>query len=191
MAQVYDPVSGTYVDDGTGDTSGGSMIDLNNPDSYSVQDYGGGNLLYTDTSTGLSYDPSDLNTPLTASQVQSYGAAVNTSGAISPVGGGAPAQSSYHAPAPAPTANSASQGGLSTAGLSGMFTAIGSAFASVLNPPKTTTGGQPLVYDAVRGTYVPASAAGSSLTTLSSIPMWLVIGVVAVIVGIAFIEVKK
>ena len=189
MAQVYDPVSGTYVDDGTG--SGGSMIDLNNPDSYSVQDYGGGNLLYTDTSTGLSYDPSDLNTPLSASQVQSYGAAVNTSGAISPVSGGAPAQSSYHAPAPSPTANSASQGGLSTAGLSGMFTAIGSAFASVLNPPKTTTGGQPLVYDAVRGTYVPASAAGSSLTTLSSIPMWLVIGVVAVIVGIVFIKEEK
>lgn len=185
--QVYDPVSGTYIDDGTG----GAMIDLNNPDSYSVQDYGGGNLLYTDTSTGLSYDPNDLSTPLTASQVQSYGAAVNTSGAISAVGGQAPAQASFHAPSPSPTANSASQGGLSTAGLSGMFTAIGSAFASVLNPPKTTQGGQPLVFDAVRGTYIPASAAGTSVTNLTSIPMWLIIGVVAVVVGIVFIKGEK
>ena len=192
MTMQYDPVSGTYYDDGTTDTSsGGSMIDLNDPSTYSIQDYGGGNILYTDTSTGLSYDPSDLSTPLSATQVQSYGAAVNTSGAISSTAGQASTQSSYHAPSPAPTANSASQGGLSTAGLSGMFTAIGSAFASVLNPPKTTTTGGPLVYDAVRGTYVPASAAGQSVTSLSNIPMWLILGIVAVVVGIAFIKEEK
>jgi hypothetical protein len=64
--------------------------------------------------------------------------------------------------------------------MTGMFTAIGSAFASFINKPKTTPGGQPLVYDAVRGTYIPASAAGASVTNLTSIPMWLVLGLVAV-----------
>lgn len=182
-----------FYDDTTYSGGGSSMIDLNDPSTYSVQDFGGGNLLYQDTSTGLYYDPSDLSTPLDTSQVQQYGAAVGTSGATSVAGttGTQSSQSSFHAPASSPTVNSPSSGGISTSGLSGMFTAVGSAFASVINPPKTTTGGQPLVYDAVRGAYVPASAVGSSVTNLSSIPMWAVIGVVAVIVGIAFIKGEK
>lgn len=69
-------------------------------------------------------------------------------------------------------------------GLTGMFTAVGSAFASVINPPKTTKGGQPLVYDALRGTYIPAAAAGQSVTSLSSIPMWVVLGLVAIVIAI-------
>lgn len=185
-----------YFDDSSslvsGDASGGgsSMIDLNNPDSYTVQDFGGGNLLYQDRSSGLYYDPNDLSTPLSATDVASYGAATNTSGAISPVSGSAPSQSSLHAPATTPTANSPSSGGMNMSGLSGLFTAVGGAFASVINPPKTTQGGQPLVYDAVRGTYIPASAAGQSVTQLSSIPMWLVIGAVAIVVGIVFLKEK-
>lgn len=171
----------------------GGDINLNDPSTYTIQDFGGGNLLYTSTTSGLSYDPSDLTTPLSTAQVQQYGAAVNTSGAISPAGntGTQSSQSSYHAPATTPTVNSPSSGGLNASGMSGLFTAVGSAFASVINPPKTTQGGQPLVYDAVRGAYVPASAAGQSVTNLSSIPMWAVIGVVAVIVGIAFIKAEK
>lgn len=197
MASIYDPVSGTYVDDGSSyvDTSGGGsgMIDLNNPDSYTVQDFGGGNLLYRDVSTGLFYDPSDLTTPLSTSDVQQYGAVTSTSGAISDASstGTQSSQSGLHAPSPSPTVNSPSSGGVSTAGLSGMFTAIGSAFASVINPPKSTSGGQPLVYDAVRGAYVPATAVGASVSNISSIPMWLVIGVVAVVVGIVFIKEEK
>jgi hypothetical protein len=191
MASVYDPVSGQYVDDGSG--GGGSMIDLSNPDSYTVQDFGGGNLLYQETSTGLYYDPSDLTSPLSTTDVQQYGAATNTSGATSVAGttGTQSSQSSFHAPSPTPTVNSPSSGGVSTAGLSGMFTAIGSAFASVVNPPKSTTGGQPLVYDAIRGAYVPASSVGQSVSNLSSIPMWAVIGVVAIVVGIVFIKEVK
>lgn len=157
------------------------MIDLNNPDTYTVQDFGGGNMLYQDTSTGLSYDPSDLSTPLSTTDVQQYGAPVSTGGAIAPAAGAASSQSSYHAPAPAPTVNSPSQGGMSTSGLSGLFTAVGGAFASVINPPKTPVGGQPLVYNAALGTYVPASSVGASLTNVSSIPMWLMIGAVAVV----------
>lgn len=168
-------------------------IDLNNPDSYTVQDFGGGNLLYQDSSTGLYYDPNDLSNPLSTSDVQSYGAAANTSGATSVAGttGTQSSQSAYHAPAPAATVNAPSSGGISTAGMSGMFTAIGSAFASVINPPKATTGGQPLVYNAALGTYVPASATGAALTNASSIPMWLVIGVVVVIAGAVFFVEKK
>lgn len=189
MATYDDPLS-DYADLGTG---GSSVIDLNNPDSYTVQDFGGGNLLYQDTSTGLYYDPSDLTTPLSTTDVQQYGAPQGTSGAISVAGttGAQSSQSSFHSPSPTTTVNSPSSGGISTAGLSGMFTAIGSAFASVINPPKTTTGGQPLVYDAVRGAYVPANAVGSSVSNISSIPMWVVIGVVAVVVGIAFIKGEK
>lgn len=180
------------VDALSSNAGGGSgMIDLNNPDSYTVQDFGGGNILYTDRSTGLSYDPNDLSTPLSATDVASYGAAVNQPGAISPVSGGQSSQSSFHAPASTGTVNSPSSGGLNTAGLSGMFTAVGSAFATVLNPPKNTAGGQPLVYDAVRGTYIPATAAGQSVTNLTSIPMWLVIGAVVVVVGIVFLREKK
>jgi hypothetical protein len=169
------------------------VIDLSNPDSYAVQDFGGGNLLYQDTSTGLYYDPNDLTSPLSTTDVQQFGAPVNTSGAISMTGttGTQSSQSSYHSPAPTPTVNSPSSGGVSTAGLSGMFTAIGSAFASVINPPKTTQGGQPLVYDAVRGAYVPASSVGQSVSNISSIPMWAVIGVVAVVLGIVFIKEVK
>lgn len=183
----------TSVDDTSlgSDTSGGSMIDLNNPDSYSVQDFGGGNILYTDTSTGLSYDPSDLTNPLTATQVQQYGAAVNTSGAISPVSAGATSQSAYHAPATTSTVNAPSSGGISTAGLTGMFTAVGSAFASMMNPPKNTASGQPLVYDAVRGTYIPASSAGQSVSNITNIPMWIVIGIVAVVLGLVFLKGKS
>lgn len=156
-------------------------IDLNNPDTYSVQDYGGGALLYRDTSTGLSYDPGDLSTPLQTSDVQDYGAPTNTPGAISPVTGGSGSVSAFHAPSPNPTVNSGSSGGLNMSGLSGMFTAMGGAFASMINPPKTAATGQPLVYDAVRGAYIPASAAGASVSNISSIPMWLVIGGVAIV----------
>lgn len=190
---AYDDTSEFFSYDDSLDTGGAPVIDLNNPDSYTVQDFGGGNLLYQDTSTGLYYDPSDLTTPLSQSDVQQYGAAQGTSGAISPAGstGTQSSQSSYHAPAPTTTVNSPSSGGVSTAGLSGMFTSIGSAFASVINPPKTTQGGQPLVYDAVRGAYVPATAVGASVSNISSIPMWAVIGVVAIVVGIAFIKGEK
>lgn len=194
MADGTDDFTDYYFDDSSSNYGGGtSVIDLSNPDSYTVQDFGGGNMLYQDTSTGLYYDPNDLTTPLSTSDVQQYGAAVNTSGATSVAGttGTQSSQSSYHAPAPSPTVNSPSSGGISTAGMTGLFTAVGSAFASVINPPKTTQGGQPLVYDAVRGAYVPASAAGASVTNISSIPMWAVIGVVAVIVGIAFIKAEK
>jgi hypothetical protein len=156
------------------------MIDLSNPDTYSIQDFGGGSLLYRETSTGLFFDPSDLSTPLSSADVQAYGAPVSTGGAISPAGGTTSSQSAFNAPAPSPTANSASSGGLNMSGLGGLFTAVGSAFASVINPPKTTKGGQPLVYDAIRGAYIPAQAAGQSVTQLSSIPMWVVIGVVVI-----------
>src|SRR5215831_4971410 len=122
------------------------MIDLNNPDSYSVVDYGGGNILYRDTSTGLSYDPSDPSNPLSTTDVQAYGAPAGGGGAISIVSGSAPTQSPYGSPAPAPTVNSGSSGGINLSGLTGMFTAIGSAFATKINPPKNTAGGQPLVY---------------------------------------------
>ena len=167
------------------------MIDLNNPDTYSVQDFGGGNILYRDTSTGLFYDPSDTTNPLSSSDVAQYGAPAGTSGAISTAGGTTTSQSSYNAPAPAPTTNSGGSGGMNMAGLSGMFTAVGSAFASVINPPKTTTGGQPLVYDAVRGTYIPATAAGQSVTNLTSIPMWLILGLVAVALVFVFMAERK
>ena len=162
------------------------MIDLNNPDSYQIQDFGGGQTLYRDTSTGMFYDPSDLSTPLSTTDVQQYGAPVNSSGAISPVSGGTVTQSAYTSPAPGPTANSGGSGGINLSGLTGMFTAIGSAFASKINPPQTTKQGQPLVYDAIRGTYIPASAAGQSVTNISSIPMWLVIGLVALALILVF-----
>lgn len=157
------------------------MIDLNNPDTYSVQDFGGGNILYRDAASGQFFDPNDLTAPLSTTDLQQFGAPVSTGGAIAPAGGPSSSQSSFNAPAPSTTANSASSGGINMSGLSGMFTAIGSAFASTINPPKTTKGGQPLVYDAIRGTYIPASAAGQSVTQLSSIPMWLVIGGVAIV----------
>lgn len=156
------------------------MIDLNNPDSYSIQDFGGGDLLYRDASTGQFYDPNDLSAPLSTSDVSQYGATAGQGGAISPSGGPTATQSGYTSASPSPTSNSAGQGGVNLSGLTGMFTAVGSAFASLINPPKTTAGGQPLVYDAIRGTYIPASAAGSSVTNLTSIPMWLVLGLVAV-----------
>jgi hypothetical protein len=162
------------------------MIDLNNPDSYTIQDFGGGAILYRDSSTGLSYDPNDLTTPLSTSEVAAYGAQAGSGGAISPGGGTLSTQSSYNAPAPSPTTNSASSGGMNMAGLSGMFTAVGSAFASLINPPKTTKGGQPLVYDAARMSYVPASAVGQSVTNISSIPMWLVLGIVAIALVLVF-----
>jgi hypothetical protein len=157
------------------------MIDLNNPDTYSVQDFGGGNILYRDTSSGMFYDPSDLTTPLSTADVQQYGAPASTSGAISGAAGSTSSQSGFNAPAPAPTANSGSSGGTNMSGLGGLFTSVGSAFASVINPPKTPAGGQPLVYDALRGSYIPASSAGASVTNLTSIPMWLVIGAVVVV----------
>ena len=166
-------------------------IDLNNPDSYQIQDFGGGATLYRDTSTGTFYDPSDLSTPLSTSDVQQYGAPVNTSGAISPVSGGTPTQSAYTSPAPGATANSGGQGGINLSGLTGMFTAIGSAFANKINPPTTTKQGQPLVYDAIRGTYIPASAAGQSVTNISSIPMWLIIGLVALALILVFAARKR
>lgn len=168
-------------------------IDLNNPDTYTTQDFGGGNILYRDTSTGLFYDPNDLSTPLSASDVAAYGASVGQSGAISSAGttGTQSSQSSYNSPAPSPTVNSPSSGGINLSGMSGLFTAIGSAFATKINPPKTSTGGQPLVYDSIRGTYIPASAAGQSVTNLSSIPMWLVIGLVALALVLVFTARRK
>ena len=167
------------------------MIDLNNPDTYAVQDYGGGNLLYRDTSTGLYYDPSDLSTPLSTSDVAAYGGTAGAGGAITPATGGASSQSSYNAPSPSPTVNSGGSGGINLSGLTGIFTAIGSAFATKINPPKTAPGGQPLVYDAIRGTYIPASAAGASVTNLTSIPMWLIIGLVAVALFFVFMKEKR
>lgn len=162
------------------------MIDLSNPDSYQVQDFGGGNLLYRDASTGQFYDPSDLTTPLSTSDVQQFGAPVGTAGAISPTSGTQPTQSSYTSAAPGGTANSGGSGGINLSGLTGLFTAVGSAFASRINPPTTTKQGQPLVYDAIRGTYIPAQAAGQSVTNISSIPMWLVIGLVALALILVF-----
>lgn len=158
------------------------MIDLNNPDTYAVQDYGGGNLLYRDASTGQMYDPSDLSSPLSTSDVQQYGAPANTPGAISAVGTDY-TQSSFHAPSPNSTANSGGGGGMNMSGLTGLFTAVGGALGSLINPPKVAggAGGQPLVYDAVRGSYVPANAVGASVSNISSIPMWIVIGGVAVV----------
>lgn len=165
------------------------MIDLNNPDTYSVQDYGGGATLYRDSTTGALYDPSDMTAPLSATDVSQYGAPVGSSGAISPGGGASSGQSGFGSAAPAATVQSGGSGGLHLAGLSGMFTAVGSAFANLINPPKTTPGGQPLVYDAIRGTYIPASSAGASVTNLSNIPMWLVVGSV-VIVGLLIFRKK-
>jgi hypothetical protein len=162
------------------------MIDLNNPDTYQIQDFGGGNTLYRDSSTGQFYDPNDLTAPLSTSDVQQYGAPVNQGSAISTAGSVASTQSPYGAPAGTSSVNAPSSGGISLSGLTGMFTAIGSAFANKLNPPKTTTGGQPLVYDSVRGTYIPASAAGQSVTNLTSIPMWIIIGLVAIALLIVF-----
>ena len=188
-----DPFADYYVtpDYSTPDT-GGSMIDLNNPDTYSIQDYGGGNVLYTDASTGLTYDPSDLSNPLSASALAAYGAPAGAGAAISTGAGTTTTQSTFHSPSPAPTLNSGSQGGTGTAGLTGLFSAVGGAFASVINPPKTTTpGGQPLVYNAALGTYVPASATGAALTNISSTPMWVVIGILVVVGLIAFTVVEK
>jgi hypothetical protein len=169
------------------------MIDLNNPDTYQIQDFGGGNTLYRDTSTGQFYDPGDLSTPLSTSDVQQYGAPASSSGAISIASGSGspPAQSPYTSAAPGSTANSGGSGGINLSGLTGLFTAVGSAFASKINPPTTTKQGQPLVYDAIRGTYIPASAAGQSVTNLSSIPMWLVIGLVALALILVFAARKR
>lgn len=167
------------------------MIDLNNPDSYSIQDFGGGNILYKDTSSGLFYDPSDLTTPLSTTDVAQYGAPAGQSGAISPVGGSSGSQSSFNSPSTTATANSGGSGGVNLSGLTGMFTAVGSAFASVINPPKKTASGQPLVYDAVRGTYIPANAAGQSVTNLTSIPMWIVLGLVAVALFFVFARERR
>lgn len=161
-------------------------IDLNDPSTYQVVDYGGGNVLYRDISTGLSYDPNDPGNPLSTSDVQSYGAPAGGGGAISVVSGSAPSQSSYNSPSMNPTVNSGSSGGVNLSGLTSMFTAIGSAFATKINPPKNTPSGQPLVYDAVRGTYIPASAAGQSVTSLSNIPMFVIIGLVAVAAIVIF-----
>jgi hypothetical protein len=165
------------------------MIDLNNPDTYSVQDFGGGNILYRDVSTGSFFDPNDMSSPLSSAEVQQYGAPAGGSGAISTTGGSTTSQSGYGSAAPGATAQSGGSGGMNLAGLSGMFTAVGSAFANLINKPKMTPGGQPLVYDAIRGTYIPASAAGASVTNLTSIPMWLVIGAV-VVVGVMVLRRK-
>jgi hypothetical protein len=162
------------------------MIDLNNPDTYQIQDFGGGNTLYRDSATGQFYDPNDLTVPLSTTDVQQYGAPVNTGSAISTSGSLQTSQSVYGAPAGTSTVSAPGSGGVSLAGLTGMFTALGSAFANKLNPPKTTTGGQPLVYDSVRGTYIPASAAGQSVTNITNIPMWIVIGLVVVALLIVF-----
>jgi hypothetical protein len=156
------------------------MVDLNNPDSYSIVDFGGGNTLYRDSSNGMYYDPGDMSTPLTTADVQSYGSP-SQSGAISPSVGLVSSQSQYGSAAPSPTVNSGGSGGMNLSGLSGMFTAVGGAFASLINQPKTTPGGAPLVYDAVRGAYVPASSVGASVSNISSIPMWLVIGGVVIV----------
>jgi hypothetical protein len=167
------------------------MIDLNNPDSYTVQDFGGGNLLYRDTSTGMMYDPNDLTSPLSTTDVQQYGAVAGNGGAISPLGGTTSSQSPFGSASPSPTSNSGGSGGLNLSGLTGLFTAVGGAFASTINPPRTTAGGQPLVYDAVRGAYIPASAAGQSVTSISNIPMWAIIGLVAVGLFIVFMMERK
>ena len=92
-------------------------IDLNNPDTYSVQDFGGGNLLYRDTSTGQMYDPNDLSSPLSTTDVAQYGAPTGIGGAISTAGGTQSTQSGYTAPAPSPTANSGGSGGVNLSGL--------------------------------------------------------------------------
>lgn len=168
------------------------MIDLSNPDSYQIQDFGGGNVLYRDASTGQFYDPSDLSTPLSSADVQAYGAAVGTTGAISPTSDSALTQSSYASAAPGSTVNSGGSGGINLSGLTGMFTAIGSAFASKINPPTVAPkSNQPLVYDAIRGTYIPAQAAGQSVTNITSIPMWLVLGLVALALVLVFASRKR
>lgn len=163
------------------------MIDLNNPDTYTVQDYGNGAILYRDATTGAMYDPNDMSAPLTASDLSQYGAPAGGGGAISPGSGGSSSQSGYGSPSSSPTVASGGAGGLHLSGMTALFTSVGSAFANLINPPKTTPGGVPLVYDSIRGTYIPASAAGQSVTNLSSIPMWVVIGLVV----LAFLLLRK
>jgi hypothetical protein len=161
------------------------MVDLS---SLQAVDFGGGVTGFQDPSTGTVYDSS--GNPLSSSDLAQYGS-YTVSGAIGTSSVDTSSQSTFHAPAPAPTVNSPSQGGGGMSGLSGMFAAVGSAFGSVLNPPKTTPGGQPLVFNAATGGYLPAGAAGAGVTNLTQTPMWLVLGLVAVAVAAVFIFAKK
>lgn len=153
-----------------------STVDLSSLNSV---DFGGGITGFQDPSTGQVYD--SQGNPLSSSDLTSYGAYTVT-GSIGMGGGSTSSQSTFHAPAPTATANSTSQGGQGMSGLTGLFTSVGSAFGTLVNPPKNTPGGQQLVYSAATGGYVPASQAvsGGLAGTASSMAMWLVIGVVAI-----------
>ena len=162
-----------------------SMVDLS---TLNRVDFGGGVSGFQDPSTGQVYDNS--GNPLSQSDLAQYGAYTVT-GAIGSSGTNVSSQSTFHAPSPAPTVNSPGGGGVSMGGMSGMFTAVGSAIGTLLNPPKNTPGGQPLVFNAATGGYIPASAAGQGVANLSSIPMWLVIGLVVVAGVFIFMQMKK
>jgi hypothetical protein len=127
--------------------------------------------------------------PVTTTQVQSAQDISNSNSDLAaPV---APVQSPLHTAAPGATANSPGSGGQSTAGMTAMFGAIGSAFASVIAPPKQTSSGS-MVYSAATGGYVPLSSAASvgAAGAATNISMWLVIGLVAVAIVIVVV-VKK
>jgi hypothetical protein len=103
-------------------------IDLNNSDTYSVTDFGGGNLLYRDTSSGQYYDPSDLSSPLSSTDVAQYGSPTST-----PLGAqvglaGAGAQSGPLS-LTTPSSGSGNVGGISTA-IGSLFSGISSVISS-------------------------------------------------------------
>jgi hypothetical protein len=134
------------------------------------------------TYLGTDDDGTDIYTNAAGNYVNEDGDPITPVGAITTDTGAAfqaaaPSQSTLHTPAPAATVNSSGSGGTSTSGLSGLFGAIGSAFGTAVNPPKTVAGVN-LVYNPATGTYVPAG--GSGATATSNLTTYLVIGAVAV-----------
>jgi hypothetical protein len=140
----------------------------------------------TSTYLGTDDDGQDVYTLPNGNYVNQDGDPLTPVGAITTDSGAAfqapsatatPSQSTLHTAAPAATANSGSQGGVGTSGLTGIFSAIGSAFGTAVNPPKTVAGVN-LVWNPATGTYVPAGGTGATAT--SNLTTYLVIGAVAV-----------
>jgi hypothetical protein len=132
------------------------------------------------TSSGTYVD--ENGNSLSAAQVASADAATGDAGGVNPNATPVPAQSSLHTAAPAATVNSPGSGGSSMSGIGTLFGAIGTAFGTAVNPPKTVAGVN-LVYNPATGQYVPAGGTGATATT--SLTTYLIIGAVAV--GLLFV----
>jgi hypothetical protein len=119
---------------------------------------------------------------LTSAQIASAQAQETDTPPASPGTTATPAQSTLHTPAPGPTVNSPGSGGASMSGIGTIFGAIGSAFGTAVNPPKTVAGVN-LVYNPATGQYAPAGGTGT--TAMTSLTTYLIIGAVAV--GLLFV----